>query len=84
MLEQKGALKLLLHLFREGPKPISELKGRVAWQHALYTAVEKLRDAGLVEEIVEREFPKRRLVALTEKGRRVAELLLRVEELMGG
>ncbi|MHC1628146.1 MAG: winged helix-turn-helix transcriptional regulator [Candidatus Nezhaarchaeales archaeon] len=43
--------------------------------NAILAAVNKLVRLGLLEEMREREFPKRRLVKLTSKGAKVAELL---------
>lgn len=35
---------------------------------------------GLIQEELEQEFPRRRLISLTEKGRKVAELLKEIED----
>ncbi len=61
--------------------PVSEIIRKVgASQQAVYNALRKLKDAGLIEEELEQEFPRRRLISLTGKGRKVAEKLEEIED----
>ena len=50
--------------------------------NAILAAVNKLVGLGLLEEMREREFPKRRLVRLTSKGVKVAELLHQLDSIL--
>ena len=84
-LEQTGALRLLVTLLKNDALPVSELIKVVGCsQHALYNAIETLLEAGLIYEAHEKSFPRRRIFRLTEKGRKVAEKLLEIEEIMKG
>jgi DNA-binding PadR family transcriptional regulator len=47
---------------------------------AVYNSVRWLSDRGLVKDTREKDAPRRRMINLTEKGKQVAELILRVEE----
>lgn len=63
--------------------PVSEAIRKVgASQQAVYNALRKLKDAGLIQEELEQEFPRRRLISLTEKGRKVDEKLEEIEEVL--
>ena len=48
----------------------------------LNPAVEHLEQLGLVTEERENEFPRRRFIMLTERGKKVAELLFEIEKLI--
>jgi len=45
----------------------------------IYHAIKKLSEAGLVSDEYEECFPRRHFISLTEKSRRVAELLAQIE-----
>lgn len=74
---------MLIALNKEGAMAVSEAIRKVGVsQQAVYNALRKLKDAGLIEEKLEEEFPRRRLISLTEKGKRVAEALKKIEEVL--
>ena len=85
LLEQTSACRALVYLLKNNRSTISEIlnKGDFS-QTSLYNALRKLRDAGLIQEELEQEFPRRRLISLTEKGKKVAEKLEEIEEELGG
>jgi len=84
LLEQTGALRLLIYLYKhckEGCK-ISHIKQDIKIsQVALYNAVKNLIQLNLAEETVT-DYPKLRLIKLTEKGRRVTEKVLEIKEIL--
>ena len=74
--ETKVLLALLLH-----DTPIMTLpKEAKLGSSAVYNSVRWLSERGLVAETREKEAPRRRMIGLTEKGKRVAELLVKVEQ----
>lgn len=83
VLEQTAAVRLLLLLARKGKMSMIEIRNSLeASNVAIYNAIKKLREAGLIDDKHEDRFPYRRLVELTPLGREVAELLARIEELL--
>ncbi|QXJ30358.1 transcriptional regulator, SarA/Rot family [Saccharolobus shibatae] len=52
--------------------------------NAVTLAVNKLINEGILIEKREEVFPRRRLVYLSEKGKKIAQLLLQVQEIMKG
>ncbi|MEM3390548.1 MAG: winged helix-turn-helix domain-containing protein [Nitrososphaerota archaeon] len=81
-IEQTSACRILILLLKEA-YPVSEIIYKVgASQQAVYNALRKLKDAGLIQEELEKEFPRRRLISLTDKGRKVAEKLEEIERLL--
>lgn len=82
-LEQTSACRILVLLTKEA-YPVSEIIRQVgSSQQAIYNALRKLKDAGLIQEELETDFPRRRLISLTEKGRKVAEKLEEIEKMLG-
>ncbi|MBC7113208.1 MAG: winged helix-turn-helix transcriptional regulator [Candidatus Methanomethyliales bacterium] len=83
MLEQKSACRVLVYLLENDSSTISDIlnKGDFS-QTSLYNALRKLKDADLIQEELEKEFPRRRLISLTEKGKKVAEKLEEIEKLL--
>ncbi|MCD6510198.1 MAG: helix-turn-helix transcriptional regulator [Thermoprotei archaeon] len=78
-----GNKKVLLALLDQGELTISELKERCGLSlTGMYSALNKLIKAGLLEEVRESNFPFRRLVRLTKKGREAALLLRRLDEIL--
>lgn len=72
-LEQTGSIQILLFLDKSEAATLTDLKDGVNCSlSAVYNALRKLKDAGLIEERMEDTFPRRRLISLTEKGRKVA------------
>ncbi|MEM2997180.1 MAG: winged helix-turn-helix transcriptional regulator [Candidatus Bathyarchaeia archaeon] len=82
-LEKRGALQILLHLHREGRATRTELRNHVdASMDTIYTALKVLMELGLVREESMDRFPFSVHVTLTEKGRRVAEHIAEVDEIL--
>ena len=72
--------KVLLALLKESQAPIMsipELAGLGG--NAVYNSVRWLSEKGLTTDIREKEPPRRRMIGLTEKGRKIASLLEQVE-----
>nr|MDO8082353.1 winged helix-turn-helix transcriptional regulator [Candidatus Freyarchaeota archaeon] len=85
-LEQTGALRVLIFLKKEGNQKIGEIvdkNKRKISQAAIYRSITNLLELGLVkEEILEN--PPRRIISLTSKGERIAELLTQIGEILEG
>ncbi|MDI6889021.1 MAG: hypothetical protein QMC78_04965 [Methanocellales archaeon] len=81
--DTKGALRVLLTLLREGPLSRTKLfeKAPIGMQ-ATYTALEALEKLGLVKEDRSDGFPGTITNSLTEKGRRVAERVKEIENIL--
>ena len=83
VLEQTSAPRILLYLLGQERAMRKELRDRInASQPAIYRAIRLLIDAGLAMEVKEDRFPYRIWLELTDKGRRVAELLSQIEEVL--
>jgi len=62
---------------------LTDLKNKVNCSlSALYTALGKLKVASLIQEDLEDTFPRRRLISLTAKGKKVAEKLEEIERIL--
>ena len=73
--------KVLLALVREGHAPIMSLPELAGLGgNAVYNCVRWLSEKGLATDQREKEPPRRRMIGLTEKGKRVASLLEQVEK----
>lgn len=84
-LEQTGSIRIMLLLNNKGGLTLTDIKDNVSCSlSAVYNALRKLKDAGLIEEEFEEDFPRRRLISLTEKGKKVAEKLEEIEEELSG
>ena len=82
MLEELGesGLKVVMYLYKVGEKPLDPLRRELHIGYtALYRALHTLDRYGLVSE---RPLGVKRLLSLTEKGKRVAEKLLEAEEIL--
>lgn len=78
-----GNRKVLLALLKYGESTISELKERAGMSlTGIYNSIRKLLDVGLIEEVRESKFPFRRMIRLTEKGRKIASLLEQLDSLI--
>jgi len=73
--------RALLELLEENGLPISELQKRSKISGSIISKiVDSLKDKGLVEDKYEMEGrTRKRLIYLTEKGKKVAELLNQIE-----
>lgn len=75
--------KVLLALLKEGQAPIMSLPELAGLGgNAVYNSVRWLSEKGLATDQREREPPRKRMIGLTEKGKKVASLLEQVEKLL--
>jgi DNA-binding MarR family transcriptional regulator len=76
--------RALLELLKENGLPISELQKRSKISGSVISKiVDSLREKGLVEDKYEMEGrTRKRLIYLTEKGKKVAELLSQIESFL--
>jgi len=73
----------MLVLKRKGALTLTGLKNEVGCSlAAVYNALPKLKSVGLIQEDLEDTFPRRRLISLTGKGKRVAEKLEEIERIL--
>lgn len=79
-LEKAGVLRLVL-LLSAKEMSIIELR-KFLGQYALYSAIETLKKLGLIEDTREEIFPRRRLLKLTQKGRKIALLIKQINEIL--
>jgi DNA-binding MarR family transcriptional regulator len=76
--------RVLMALLRAKEIPIMSLpKAAGLGNGAVYNSVRSLTERGFVSEEREANLPRRRFMKLTEKGRRVAVILERVEHELG-
>jgi len=81
-LEHRKMLQVLVTLL-EKPLHFRELNRRVGGSsNTLNKALKNLEKLNLVKEIEKDEFPFLRIIALTDKGVKVAELLKQIEKLI--
>lgn len=80
-----GPLKLLAYLLtQEGEVTIFKIRTDTNLNiNTIYTAVGLLKEVGFIKEEVREGPPMRRLISLTEKGRRAAECARVILELAG-
>lgn len=82
VFEQATAIELLLLLSASYKLNLSEAVRKLGRPQAtIYRAIEKLGELGLIDDETT-DYPKKRMLTLTEKGRRVAEKLACVESIL--
>jgi len=82
-LEQTALPRILVYLLRKKKASRTDLKNDIdASQQAIYNSLPILKKCGLINEISEEVFPRRKLITLTEKGMRVAEHLAEIEKIL--
>jgi len=82
-LEQTALPRILVYLLRKGKASRTDLKNNIdASQQAIYNSLPILKKHELIEETTEASFPRRKLITLTDKGRRVAEYLVGIEKIL--
>jgi len=83
-LEQTAALRILALLHKKERASRTDLRQQIqASIDAIYNAVPKLKDLGLINEESREKFPFTVEISLTQKGRRVAELVVDIEKMLG-
>ena len=84
-LEQTGALEILIFLLKNKRSRITEtleyLRENKIGQTAMYNALKVLKKENLISDTIE-GFPKTRYLTLTEKGRRVAQKILEIKQIL--
>ena len=74
----------MVYLLRKRKASRTDLKNDIdASQQAIYNSLPTLKKCGLINEISEEVFPRRKLITLTEKGVKVAEHLAEIEKILG-
>ncbi len=82
-LEQTTALRILTHLLKAEKASRTELRKNIeASVSAIYNALPKLKRLRLIDEESKETFPFTVKVSLTEKGRRVAKHLEKIEAIL--
>jgi len=75
-------MKILIYLLNEKETPYESLKGKFS---SAYSSVSRLKQMELVDAKIDNsKFPKDEIISLTDKGRKVAQKLKEIEEMMGG
>ena len=78
---KESEAKVLLGLLAGGDTPIMSLPKKAGLgPNAVYNSIRWLSDRQLVEDVREEDPPRRRLIRLTPRGRKVADLLNHIEE----
>jgi len=81
IIDEAGVL--MITLLKYGRLSLLELREKSDLSNqTVYNNVKRLLEMGLIQEELEETFPRRRLISLTEKGRKVAEKLEEIEELL--
>ena len=85
--KQRGYLKILMHLQQHEKANVRQISGRTDISHgAIYNAISRLTEDGLVEEKEEwgptKKGGKRKNYYLTDKGTKVAEKLAEIETII--
>jgi DNA-binding MarR family transcriptional regulator len=82
IIDEAGVL--MITLLKYGRLSLLELREKSDLSNqTVYNNVKRLLEMGLIQEELEETFPRRRLISLTEKGRKVAEKLEEIEEELG-
>ncbi|MDG6970962.1 MAG: helix-turn-helix transcriptional regulator [Nitrososphaerota archaeon] len=77
---RKSESKVLLALLREGEMPIMTLpKSADLGGGAVYNSIRWLSERGLAVDQREKEPPRRRMIRLTDKGKKLASMLEQIE-----
>jgi len=73
-------MKILIYLLNEKETPYESLKGKFS---SAYSSVSRLKQMELVDAKIDNsKFPKEEIISLTDKGRKVAEKLKEIEEVL--
>lgn len=85
VIEQTGLPEILLYLLNKNEARITDififLRSQGIGQSTMYRALKLLKEHDLIDEKIT-DYPKLRLIRLTEKGRRVAEKILEIKEIL--
>ena len=82
-IESSGASIILIVLLDHGELSYSDIKEKTGLPtHTAYRTLNSLLKNNLIEEKREEEFPRRRLFKLTDRGRKIAEKLVEIEDIL--
>ena len=85
VLEQTGAPEILIFLLEKENSRLTDvlifLRSKRIGQSAMYNALKLLKENKLIEDIIT-DYPRSRILKITEKGRRVAEKLLEIKQIL--
>lgn len=80
VLEHTRTVRLLVFLHKKGSVPVSHIRWQIkGGQKTIYDIIKRLREASLIREEIEEEFPWRRVIKLTKKGVQVAQKLEEIQ-----
>jgi len=82
--KQSGFLRLLVYLLENGEKQITDIINNAEIPvHQLYASIEKGKELGLINTRIDNSiYPARNLVYLTERGRKIAEKIKEIIEII--
>jgi len=84
-LEQSGSLEILTYLLKKSEAKLTDILAHVRsfgiGQSAMYSVLKLLKENQMIDEEIT-DYPKLRLIRLTEKGRRVAEKILEIKKIL--
>lgn len=82
-LEKRAALQILAYLYRRRSASRTDLRRNIkAAMETVYSALDVLKEMGLVEESVDVSFAGTKEAYLSEKGMIVAKRLVEIEEIL--
>jgi DNA-binding MarR family transcriptional regulator len=80
---RESEAKILLALLASSETPIMALPKKAGLgSNAVYNSIRWLTERHLVHETREEELPRRRFISLSDDGRKIAELLKSIEEML--
>ncbi len=81
--KQSGILILLTEILRRNEVCVTDIIHKIKLNPtSTYKALNKLKSLKLVKETRQNHFPNKRLFKLTDKGKKVAEKLVEIEEIL--
>ncbi|MGQ9566010.1 MAG: MarR family transcriptional regulator [Candidatus Bathyarchaeales archaeon] len=83
VLEHARTIRFLIFLYKEDNVPVSHIRWQIkGGQKTIYGIIKRLKDAELIQEEKQEDFPWRRVIKLTEKGIQVAAKLEEIQKLI--
>jgi len=80
LLEHTRTVRFLIFLHKRDSVPVSHIRWQIkGGQKTIYDIIRRLKEASLIQEETEKEFPWRRVIKLTEKGVQVAKKLEEIQ-----
>jgi DNA-binding PadR family transcriptional regulator len=78
-------VRFLIFLHKKDSVPISHIRWQIkGGQKTIYSIIRRLKEATLIQEETQKEFPWRRVMKLTEKGVQIATKLEEIETILEG